>query len=47
LSREFPRFSALLGDLARMAAVHANLKSLLEPGDVLPKAPWEMSPAHT
>ena len=28
-------------------AVLANLKSLLETGDVLPQAPWEMSPAHS
>ncbi|MYS25003.1 Uncharacterized conserved protein YndB, AHSA1/START domain [Streptomyces sp. DvalAA-14] len=28
-------------------AVLANLKSLLETGEVLPQAPWEMSPAHT
>ena len=27
-------------------AVLANLKSLLETGDVLPQAPWEMSSAH-
>ncbi|MER7543718.1 metalloregulator ArsR/SmtB family transcription factor [Spirillospora sp. NPDC127506] len=27
-------------------AVMANLKSLLETGDVLPQAPWEMSSAH-
>ena len=27
-------------------AVLANLKSLLETGDVLPQAPWEMSAAH-
>ncbi|WP_235834855.1 ArsR/SmtB family transcription factor [Actinomadura logoneensis] len=27
-------------------AVLANLKSLLETGDVLPQAPWDMSPAH-
>lgn len=27
-------------------AVLANLKSLIETGDVLPQAPWEMSPAH-
>jgi uncharacterized protein YndB with AHSA1/START domain/DNA-binding transcriptional ArsR family regulator len=27
-------------------AVLANLKSLLETGDVLPQAPWEMSEAH-
>ncbi|MDT7685245.1 MAG: hypothetical protein QOG57_5555, partial [Pseudonocardiales bacterium] len=24
----------------------ANLKSLLETGEVLPQAPWEMSRAH-
>ena len=28
-------------------AVLANLKSLLETGDVLPQAPWEMAPART
>jgi uncharacterized protein YndB with AHSA1/START domain/DNA-binding transcriptional ArsR family regulator len=28
-------------------AVLANLKSLLETGDVLPQAPWEMAPAHS
>lgn len=28
-------------------AVLANLKSLLETGEVLPQAPWSMSPAHT
>jgi hypothetical protein len=28
-------------------AVPANLKSLLETGDVLPQVPWEMTPAHT
>lgn len=28
-------------------AVLANLKSLLETGEVLPQAPWEMSHAHT
>jgi uncharacterized protein YndB with AHSA1/START domain/DNA-binding transcriptional ArsR family regulator len=28
-------------------AVLANLKSLLETGEVLPQAPWEMSSAHT
>lgn len=27
-------------------AVLANLKSLLETGEVLPQAPWEMDPAH-
>jgi hypothetical protein len=26
--------------------VLANLKSLLETGEVLPQAPWEMSQAH-
>jgi uncharacterized protein YndB with AHSA1/START domain/DNA-binding transcriptional ArsR family regulator len=28
-------------------AVLANLKSLLETGEVLPQAPWEMSPSYT
>jgi uncharacterized protein YndB with AHSA1/START domain len=28
-------------------AVLANLKSLLETGEVLPQAPWEMYDAHT
>jgi len=28
-------------------AVLANLKSLLETGETLPQAPWEMSPAHS
>jgi uncharacterized protein YndB with AHSA1/START domain len=28
-------------------AVLANLESLLETGDVLPQAPWEMSPAYS
>ena len=28
-------------------AVLANIKSLLETGETLPQAPWEMSPAHT
>ena len=27
-------------------AVLANLKSLLETGEVLPQAPWEMSRVH-
>ena len=27
-------------------AVLANLKSLLETGDVLPRAPWEMKPTN-
>ena len=38
----------MLGGISRgWPAVLANLKSLLETGDVLPQAPWEMSPAHT
>jgi uncharacterized protein YndB with AHSA1/START domain/DNA-binding transcriptional ArsR family regulator len=37
----------MLGGISRgWPAVLANLKSLLETGDVLPQAPWEMSPAH-
>jgi uncharacterized protein YndB with AHSA1/START domain/DNA-binding transcriptional ArsR family regulator len=40
--------AAMLGGISRgWPAVLANLKSLLETGDVLPQAPWEMSPAHT
>jgi hypothetical protein len=35
------------GISAGWPAVLANLKSLLETGDVLPQAPWEMSPAHS
>jgi len=27
--------------------VLSNLKSLIETGEVLPQAPWEMSPAHS
>ena len=38
----------MLGGISRgCPAVLANLKSLLETGEVLPQAPWEMSPAHT
>jgi uncharacterized protein YndB with AHSA1/START domain/DNA-binding transcriptional ArsR family regulator len=38
----------MLGGISRgWPAVLANLKSLLETGDVLPQAPWEMAPAHT
>ena len=38
----------MLGGISRgWPAVLANLKSLLETGEVLPQAPWEMSPAHT
>ena len=37
----------MLGGISRgWPAVLANLKSLLETGDVLPQAPWDMSPAH-
>lgn len=36
-----------LGEISHgWPAVLANLKSLLETGEVLPHAPWEMSPAH-
>jgi uncharacterized protein YndB with AHSA1/START domain len=39
---------AMHGGISRgWPAVLANLKSLLETGEVLPQAPWEMSPAHT
>ncbi|MCW0215155.1 MAG: metalloregulator ArsR/SmtB family transcription factor [Pseudonocardia sp.] len=38
---------AMLGGISRgWPAVLANLKSLLETGEVLPQAPWEMSDAH-
>jgi uncharacterized protein YndB with AHSA1/START domain len=38
----------MLGGISRgWPAVLANLKSLLETGEVLPQAPWEMSAAHT
>jgi uncharacterized protein YndB with AHSA1/START domain/DNA-binding transcriptional ArsR family regulator len=38
----------MLGGISRgWPAVLANLKSLLETGEVLPQAPWEVSPAHT
>jgi uncharacterized protein YndB with AHSA1/START domain/DNA-binding transcriptional ArsR family regulator len=37
----------MLGGISRgWPAVLANLKSLLETGEVLPQAPWEMSSAH-
>ncbi|HEY6493768.1 MAG TPA: metalloregulator ArsR/SmtB family transcription factor [Trebonia sp.] len=37
----------MLGGISRgWPAVLANLKSLLETGEVLPQAPWEMAPAH-
>ena len=42
-----PNQAMLDGISAGWPAVLANLKSLLETGDVLPQAPWEMSPART
>ena len=42
-----PNREMLDGISSGWPAVLANLKSLLETGDVLPQAPWEMSPAHT
>jgi uncharacterized protein YndB with AHSA1/START domain/DNA-binding transcriptional ArsR family regulator len=42
-----PNEAMLNGISAGWPAVLANLKSLLETGEVLPQAPWEMSPAHT
>ncbi|MDT7582981.1 MAG: hypothetical protein QOE32_531, partial [Pseudonocardiales bacterium] len=36
----------LTGISSGWPAVLANLKSLLETGEVLPQAPWEMSRAH-
>jgi uncharacterized protein YndB with AHSA1/START domain/DNA-binding transcriptional ArsR family regulator len=41
-----PNREMLNGISAGWPAVLANLKSLLETGEVLPQAPWEMSPAH-
>ena len=42
-----PDVEMLNGISSGWPAVLANLKSLLETGDVLPQAPWEMSPAHS
>lgn len=42
-----PNREMLAGISTGWPAVLANLKSLLETGDVLPQAPWEMAPAHT
>jgi hypothetical protein len=42
-----PNQAMLNGISSGWPAVLANLKSLLETGEVLPQAPWEMSPAHT
>jgi uncharacterized protein YndB with AHSA1/START domain/DNA-binding transcriptional ArsR family regulator len=41
-----PNQAMLNGISSGWPAVLANLKSLLETGDVLPQAPWDMSPAH-
>ncbi|NKZ05768.1 metalloregulator ArsR/SmtB family transcription factor [Actinomadura latina] len=41
-----PNREMLDGISSGWPAVLANLKSLLETGDVLPQAPWEMSEAH-
>ena len=41
-----PNEAMLNGISAGWPAVLANLKSLLETGDVLPQAPWDMAPAH-
>ncbi|UQS27905.1 metalloregulator ArsR/SmtB family transcription factor [Amycolatopsis thermalba] len=43
---KLPNREMLNGISAGWPAVLANLKSLLETGDVLPQAPWEMSAAH-
>jgi uncharacterized protein YndB with AHSA1/START domain/DNA-binding transcriptional ArsR family regulator len=42
-----PNNEMLVGISRGWPAVLANLKSLLETGDVLPQAPWEMTAAHT
>jgi uncharacterized protein YndB with AHSA1/START domain/DNA-binding transcriptional ArsR family regulator len=42
-----PNREMLDGISSGWPAVLANLKSLLETGEVLPQAPWEMSPAHS
>ena len=41
-----PNTEMLNGISQGWPAVLANLKSLLETGEVLPQAPWEMSGAH-
>jgi uncharacterized protein YndB with AHSA1/START domain/DNA-binding transcriptional ArsR family regulator len=43
---KLPNLEMLGGISAGWPAVLANLKSLLETGEVLPQAPWEMSRAH-
>jgi uncharacterized protein YndB with AHSA1/START domain/DNA-binding transcriptional ArsR family regulator len=42
-----PNVEMLSGISRGWPAVLANLKSLLETGDVLPQAPWEMSSGHS
>jgi uncharacterized protein YndB with AHSA1/START domain/DNA-binding transcriptional ArsR family regulator len=42
-----PNKEMLDGISSGWPAVLANLKSLLETGDVLPQAPWDMAPAHS
>jgi uncharacterized protein YndB with AHSA1/START domain len=44
---KLPNLEMLGGISTGWPAVLSNLKSLLETGEVLPQAPWEMSPAHT
>ena len=44
--QDLPNREMLGGISAGGPAVLANLKALLETGDVLPQAPWSMSPAH-
>jgi uncharacterized protein YndB with AHSA1/START domain/DNA-binding transcriptional ArsR family regulator len=43
---KLPNREMLDGISSGWPAVLANLKSLLETGDVLPQAPWEMADAH-
>ena len=43
---KLPNQEMLSGISSGWPAVLANLKSLLETGDVLPQAPWEMQRAH-
>jgi uncharacterized protein YndB with AHSA1/START domain/DNA-binding transcriptional ArsR family regulator len=44
---KLPNAAMLGGISAGWPAVLANLKSLLETGEVLPQSPWDMAPAHT
>jgi uncharacterized protein YndB with AHSA1/START domain/DNA-binding transcriptional ArsR family regulator len=43
---KLPNAEMLTGISSGWPAVLANLKSLLETGDVLPQAPWEMANSH-